>query len=256
MSMKTRDQKHLATSELETAIEFAEIARSYDVPLTLFLTGRCAVEESDQSVKLGAVDGVEIGGHNYFAYSLPILGGLPYRAHRKLFGVDSPAPFQAWEVRRTRYELEQIAGSPVVSWRDHGYRHDKNTRTILAKNGIRYFSDDVTPERDGPYRSEVLTEVPINVLPDHEHLYHGYRTTEYVADRDWENKFTDQSFHPEEWLELAIEQTGQIIDRGGVATILAHPACMKIADEFEVFERLCSFLAAQETMPMRALPQR
>jgi hypothetical protein len=35
---------------------------------------------------------------------------------------------------------------------------------------------------------------------------------------------------------------------GGVATVLAHPACMQLADGFEAFERLCEALSAYETV--------
>jgi hypothetical protein len=35
---------------------------------------------------------------------------------------------------------------------------------------------------------------------------------------------------------------------GGVATVLAHPACMQLADGFEAFERLCEALSTYETL--------
>jgi hypothetical protein len=40
-----------------------------------------------------------------------------------------------------------------------------------------------------------------------------------------------------------VRQAESIIARGGVATILAHPLCMKVADGWRTFEHLCSSLS-------------
>jgi len=251
LSMETRDQAHLDRTEVDAALEYARIARSYDLSATLFLTGRCGVEEPDRCRQLGEQHGIEIGGHNYYAFRAPVLGRKPYGLCRKLFGVDAPAFVQRWEVRRTRRVLGALSGEPVTSWRDHGYRHDSNTTTVLREQGITHFSDDVTPERTDVYEKDGLVCAPINVLPDHEHLYHGDRTPEYVAQLEWSNAFTDRSYEPDDWLDRVLDGIERIRQDGGTATVLAHPACMDIVDGFDVFERLCSHLSEYETRQMR-----
>ncbi|MFA9562887.1 MAG: hypothetical protein ACERKU_11165, partial [Nitrospirota bacterium] len=45
-----------------------------------------------------------------------------------------------------------------------------------------------------------------------------------------------------EWLEQAKTDVDAISAAGGIATILAHPLCMEVADGMEAFEELCRFL--------------
>ena len=45
---------------------------------------------------------------------------------------------------------------------------------------------------------------------------------------------------PEEWVEWVLDSLTDHRDAGVVGTVLAHPACMQLADGFEAFEELCS----------------
>lgn len=256
MSMGTRDQAYLSGTELEAALKYVRIAHEYDIPVTLFVTGRAAVEEPERYRELAGMDGVEIGGHNYFAYHLPYLGSRPYNACYKVFGVYSPGVIQRLEVRHTIATLSDSLKTPVVSWRDHAYRQDRNTGDILVNAGIEYFSDTVTPHRHSPYTNDGLVVVPVNTLPDHEHIYHSFRTEEYVEQLDWKNAFTGESFPPKEWAEQVLTQVREMddsTDGNKVATVLAHPSCMSIADHFETFRRLCDGLADFDGRLMREL---
>jgi len=40
---------------------------------------------------------------------------------------------------------------------------------------------------------------------------------------------------------------------GGIATVLAHPACLWLADEYETYERLLSTIADRHPRTMREL---
>jgi hypothetical protein len=143
-------------------------------------------------------------------------------------------------VRRTCATIERVAGQRVLSWRNHAYYVDSNTPRVLAQAGIRVWSDEVQLERLGPYSHRSgLTSLPINTTPDHENLYHGSQTVETipVSRRSRYNS-------PRAWREEVLQQAESIIAKGGVATILAHPLCMKVVDDWQTFAHVCSSLSS------------
>jgi len=75
MSLETRDQEYMDRTEVEAAIEYAEVAAEYDVPVTLFVTGKAAEEEPERVKRLAVMENVEIGGHNYWAFDTLIHKG-------------------------------------------------------------------------------------------------------------------------------------------------------------------------------------
>jgi hypothetical protein len=239
MSLETRDQKYMESTEVAAAIEYAEIAAEYDLPVTLFLTGKAVSEEPNRVDRLAAMDNVELGGHNYYAF-----GTLAHKAFRGLFGTwNGPRWFQGWEIDKT---IEAFAnrGVDITAWRDHAYRHDDNTAEVLSERGITHFSDVVGP--DESLRDESgLTVVPINTPPDHEHVYHAFRTPDFVAESDFEGPFGDDSYEVGEWAEKVLEAVKGRIDERQPATVLAHPACMNLADGFDAFEALCTQLSEE-----------
>lgn len=253
MSLETREQPYLDGTEAAVAIEYAEIAADHDVPVTLFLTGKVVAEEPERVAQLAAMDHVELGGHNYWAFSTPIHRG--WRALEKATGGhvgswNGPKPFQSWEIRRT-VEAFAALGVDVQCWRDHAYRHDDNTASLLADRGITHFSDAVGP--DERVRTEAgLTVVPINTPPDHEHVYHAFRTREFVAGSDFEGPFGSESVPVDAWVEWVCETVADHRAAGRPATILAHPSCLWLADEFDAFERLCATLG-DDAVPVTAV---
>lgn len=247
MSMETRDQAHMDGTELEAALEYARIAEAYDLPVTLFVTGKAVVEEPGRVRALADMPHVELGGHDYWAFDT-----LAHTAFRGLTGSwNGPRPFQSWEIGRTLDALADL-GVAVRSWRDHAYRHDANTPDILRDHGVTHFSDAVEP--DGDVRgANGLTVVPINTPPDHEHVYHAFRTPEFVAGSDFEGPFGTESVEPGEWCEWVLETVESHAEAGRTATVLAHPACLRLADGFETFERLCERLGEYEPRKMSDL---
>ncbi|WP_299263738.1 hypothetical protein [Halorientalis sp.] len=240
MSMATRDQEFLDGTELEAAVEYAEIAAEHDVPVTLFCTGKCVEEDPQRIRTLAEMDNVELGGHNYWAFTTPVHSA--WRALGKLTAGrigswNGPRVFQSYEIQKTISSFADL-GVVLRCWRDHAYRHDSHTPRLLSRYGITHFSDAVEP--DGDVRTvDRLTVVPINTPPDHEHVYHAFRTRDFVAEDEFEGPFGTESHAPADWAEWVLESADAHRDAGTVGTVLAHPACMQLADRFEAFERLC-----------------
>lgn len=240
VGMETRDQAHLDGTEVEAAIEYAEIAADHGLPVTLFCTGKCVASEPERMAELAAMGNVELGGHDYWAFTTPVHDA--WRALGKVTGGrvgswNGPRPFQAHEIRKTIDAFASL-GVDLTVWRDHAYRHDRHTADLLADNDITHFSDAVEP--GGRVREEGgLTIVPINTPPDHEHVYHAFRTPEFVAESDFEGPFGTESRSPDEWVAWVLDHAAERRDAGDPATVLAHPACMKLADGFAAFEELC-----------------
>lgn len=254
MSLETRDQEYMDRTEVDVAIEYAEIAADYDVPVTLFVTGKAAVEEPDRVERLAAMDNVEIGGHNYWAFDTPVHS--VWRALQKVTGGrigswNGPRSFQKYEIQRTIDALSDC-GADVTSWRNHAYRHDEHTAELLANANITHFSDQVGPNKRIRNEAET-TIVPVNTIPDHEHIYHAFRTRHSEAVERFEGPFGGESVSVDEWTDRVVDQIEGIQKSGGTATVLAHPACLWLADEFEAYEQLLSAIEARNTRPMHEI---
>lgn len=252
-SLETDDQADLDRPELQTAIEYAEIVDQYNVETTLFVTGRAADERPNVIRRLGQFDGVEIGGHNYAAFTIPRVSGSSrlFGAYRALRGTNCPKVVQRHGIRKAVTRLEAVTGEPVTSWRDHGFNRDRHTNELLAATDIIAISDAREPDRIEPYTlntQKSLWEVPINTPPDHDHVVHG---THSPPD-GWSDPFSGDHYSVETWLNRVTDRIEQIDTQGGVATVLAHPACMALADEFDTFEALCESLTEYETLTLSA----
>lgn len=245
MSLKTNDQNYLQGTEGESALSYVDIAEKYGFKTTFFCSGQLCVEEPHIIEALASRHSVEIGGHNFSCFQ-PMLF---HRISKKLLGAfHGPAFHQRREIRRTREILTKHSNQSIVSWRNHAYLSDKNTVRLLSEEGIRFYSDERSNTRLRPYRDVYLTHVPINVMPDHEHLYHAHRTPETVPAWVEKNNFCDcwgsQSYFADEWAELVIAQAKKIVEQGGVANLLIHPACMEALDNFETLRFILDELAS------------
>lgn len=238
MGMKTRDQDYLSGTEAGAALRFMDIAERYGLKATLFATGKLFRDEADVMEELIGFSNLEMGGHNYYAFK----PRLPFKIMKRLAGLaNGPYFYQSYEVARTIRTIVEFTGKPLVSWRNHGYRNDSNTEDILAEQGIRFYSDEVALDRRLPYFRNGLTVVPINVLPDHDFISHGGLTAE------------PELITADQWLETVKGQIDAIALADGVATILAHPACMEITDELKTFRRLAKFLSQYKSLFMNEL---
>jgi hypothetical protein len=231
------DRRHAAETESTLAVEYARVAQRHGLKVTLFFTGLALRNDAADARPLLSMENVEIGGHGWDAFTPRWL----YRPLAKLSR--SPHGYAWWQrstIKRTCAVIRNVAGTPVRSWRNHAYVNDANTPRLLADAGIVTWSDEVDLVRTHPYVHESgLVVLPMNTLPDHENLYHGDRTPETVG--------ADSSLYPNEWRMRVLERVGDLPD-DGVATILAHPLCMKVADGWETFDALCAGLAGHPTL--------
>jgi hypothetical protein len=232
------DRRHAVESESALAVEYARIAERHGLKVTLFFTGRALRDDIADAGPLLSMDTVEIGGHGWDAFRPRWL----YRPLAKLSG--SPHGYRSWQRRtiaRTCAAIERVTGAPPKSWRNHAYVHDTHTAGLLAEAGIVAWSDHVDLARARPYIHESgLVVLPMNTIPDHESLYHGDRTPD--APR------AAGSLLATEWCEHVLEGVEQTLAAGGTATILAHPLCMKVVDDWATFEALCAGLSRYPSM--------
>jgi hypothetical protein len=230
------DRAYADETECALALKYAQLAGRHGLKVTLFFTGLGIIEDPASTEAILKEENVEVGGHGWDSFQRR----WRYRAFNKLFG--SPHGFnaiQARMVRRTRATIERATGRRIRSWRNHAYCFDSHTPSVLARAGIDVWSDEVDRDRMGPHlHPSGVTVLPINTTPDHEHVYHGDQTFEAVpvAKR---SQYSDSHV----WSDRVVRQTETIVAGGGVATILAHPLCMKVMDDWHTFERLCSSLS-------------
>lgn len=228
-------------SELRLAREYVKIAKSYHLKTTLFLTGRSVLESPGVAQSLARDSQVELGGHTFSAFRPKLL-------HKsfKLFGASHYGPtwYQKMDIQKTLAVFERVLGQRPRAWRTHAYLSDEGTYQLLAAAGFKWVSDKICRACQPYQLIKGLKMVPINVLPDHEHLYHGKRTPRRVAASNWPgDAFGRNSYPAQEWLARVCRQVQDINNQGGIVTLEVHPICMFSLDKFATFRRLCRFLS-------------
>jgi hypothetical protein len=236
--IRSGDRAYAKETEGALAVEYARIAGRHGLKVTLFFTGRAVAEDAASVRALLDEDNVEIGGHGWDSFRPK----WRYRAAGMLFRTPHGSrTMQARMVGRTCRAIERATKRSVRSWRNHAYVFDANTADVLVEAGIRVWSDDVDSGRVGPYPHPLgLTILPVNTTPDHEHVYHGDQTPETIPAA---RRVGYES--PEAWVDRVSRQTETICAAGGTATILAHPLCMKVMDDWRSFEQLCSRVSSR-----------
>jgi hypothetical protein len=238
-SYRGTDTPFSAYTEVELALKYGQIAERYGLRMTLFLTGRAALEEPEGVKRLAAMSHCEIGGHTFAAFRDPWS-----RIYKKIMGTPwGKVEHQSRDIVRTIDSLQQVTGKRIAVWRNHSYVNTVDSPGLLGQAGIGWVSDEVNAGKQGGERvTPTVYSVPINILPDHEHLLHG----KYVKGQAKPTQLSGR-VGIREWLEHVQSQVQTVTDAGGVATLLAHPLCMEVADGMQVFEELCRFLQAFPT---------
>jgi len=256
--LRTNEQMFLSPqkiSEVAVSVEYVRLCEKYNVKCTLYVTGRILADQWQEFRPAADSPLVEIGGHSY--------GGFPASYWEKLKARltgrvacshgSSPGSFssQKQDVTTMMAIARQRTGKDIVSWRSHGLVRDQYTYQILAQAGIHFISDELNWQKIFPERlPKGLISHPMNVIIDHDHIYHAHRTPEYVKrqGRPFPDDPASESYPVEEWGNLVEKQVLAIEGKGGVATVLMHPICMFTADGFKTMERLLKIVSRYKTL--------
>ncbi len=252
MSLKTGNQAHCDITETQVAQRYLKMLEEANVKVTFFITGKCFAEEWDEVKPLCDSPLVEVGGHGYTCFK----PDWWHRAWNKINGsYNGPEWYQRRDARKTVDIIRRKTGKTIQTWRNHMYMHGPFTERVLHDCGIRVCSDGVQREsnRPVPHPSGILN-FPLNVMPDHEHLYHAERTPEWVdwwvRRYNWSDDYGPESYYIDEWTDRVLDELRQHEEAGIVSNMLIHPITLYLCDRFHSFERILEFLAAHETVHM------
>ena len=249
-TLGTGNQKHCDISEIKTAILMHQILKSKNLKATYFISGKSFEEEWDDLKNICGDQEFDIGGHNYFCFKPE----LYHRVTNKLFNsYNGHYSYQKWETKKTQNIIKEKVGRDCVFWRNHMYMHGKYTDQVLQECGIKICSDGV--QKNVSNLLEINSNyfhLPINIIPDHEHLIHAERTPEWIAEwqkrYNWSDDFGSESYYIEEWSDLVIEQIRENEKNNRLSNLIIHPITMYLCDEFKSFEKILNEIQKYEVV--------
>ncbi len=252
MSLGTGNQRHCDITEIQVARRYLDMLAQAGVKVTFFVSGRSFAEEWVDLAPLCSHPLVELGGHNYHCFE----PALWHRAWNKINGsYNGPAWYQSRDAKQTIDIIRAKTGKTIRCWRNHMYMHGPFTERVLAEHGIRICSDGVDSQSNGPnWHPGGIFNFPLNVMPDHEHLYHAERTPQYVRRfinrYKWSDDYGSQSYYIEEWVERVEAELRQHEASGILSNMIIHPITLYLCDRFASFERLLGFISSRHTVHM------
>jgi len=250
MSLNTGNQQHSDRTEVDVANEFSKMLSSRGMKGTYFITGKCFEEEWYQLREICENQALEIGGHTYHCFMPELL----HRVWNKVAGsYNGPRWYQNWDVAKTKRIIFRKTGKNITSWRNHMYMHGPYTESVLADNDIHICCDHVRRHEKG-YTKDVngVTNFPINIIPDHEHLYHAERTPEWVEQwirrYNWSDDYGSKSYCFEDWFEIFKNEVLLRENSNVVSHILIHPITIYLCGGLKAMGDIVDFLAQFETV--------
>ena len=252
MSLGTGNQRASDITEIQAAQRYMAMLTEADVRVTMFITGKLVAEEERPLRVVTDNPLVEVGGHGYRCFQ----PALAHRVWNKLTGsYNGPRLYQRFDTQRTIDIIFRRLGRRVRAWRNHMYMHGPHTDDVLRACGIDICSDGVDRACTGPrWHRSGIAEFPLNIIPDHEHLYHAERTQRHVERMvrryRWADDFGPHSYHIHEWTELVLAQLRANEARGVISNLIIHPITMYLCDGFHGFTRILEFIAGCQTVHM------
>jgi peptidoglycan/xylan/chitin deacetylase (PgdA/CDA1 family) len=255
MSLQTGNQMHSDKTEISLAIAFVKMMEDRDIKGSFFITGRSFDEEWDEVKPIVESQNIEIGGHTYEAFKPELL----HRIWNKLTkNYNGPYAYQYYDTKKTIDTIYKKTGKRITIWRNHMYMHGPNTEKILKRLGIEVCSDGVKKENYTLQKDETgLYNLPINIIPDHEHIIHAERTPEWIAAwqkrYNWSDDFGPDSYYIETWAEMVIEQLKENEANNRLSVMIIHPITMYLADKFVSVKSILDYIQTRETIFMGEL---
>ena len=249
-SLGTGNQKHCDITETQVAARYLKMLEEAGVKVTFYVSGKTFAEEWTDLKPVAVSSSVELGGHNWDCFQCTLL----HRISKKLTGsYNGPAWYQRRDVLKTQNIIRDKTGRTIRSWRNHMYMHGPFTENVLASAGIDLCSDGVQKNSSGLVEhSSGLFNFPINVIPDHEHLYHAERTPEWVdwwiQRYHWSDDFGSASYYVDAWTELVLQGLEENEKAGRVSNMIIHPITLYLCDKFASFQRILEYLESHETV--------
>jgi len=266
-SLNTNEQKYIEStddSEVKISCRYLKLVEKYGIKATFYVTGKTLDEEWNDFKPIADSKLVEIGSHTYARLPISNL----YRMWCKITG-KTPVSHSYTHGSRVQHKkdiqkmidvVKTRTGKDIVSWRSHGLVFDNNTYSFLAKMGIQMISDDLNWDKVHPEKTkEELISHPMNVIMDHDHIYHAHRTKEYVEKQKknwpWTDDPTADSYTIKEWEKIVEKQVLDIEKKRGIATVLMHPICMWTSDKFKTAEKLFKLFSQYKTIWAQEIPE-
>ena len=249
MSLKTGNQEHTDRTEASIACDFVARLNEHKAKITCFVTGKAFEEEWSEIKPMCESPNVEIGGHTYHCF----MPELWHRGCKKLFGsYNGPKWQQNWDIAKTKRIIQSKANIDITSWRNHMYMHGPHTEELLMNNGIEVCCDGVSRDATGTQQHPTgLLNFPINIIPDHEHLYHAERTPEWVAQwikrYNWSDDYGSESYYFDEWFKIFKSEIFQREKKGHVSHLLIHPITIYLCGGMNALNEVADFLGQFET---------
>lgn len=255
MSLKTGNQLHSDRNETDIAAYFVQRLNQKGARITCFITGKAFEEEWQSVAPICSSPNVEVGGHTYHCF----MPELWHRGCNKLFGsYNGPRWQQNWDIAKTKRIIKSKAGIDITSWRNHMYMHGPYTEELLKKNAIEVCCDGVKRDSEGfeIHESGVLN-FPLNIIPDHEHLFHAERTPEWVqnwiARYTWSDDYGSESYYFDDWFDIFKREIEQREHTGIVSHLLIHPITIYLCGGIKALNQVADFLGDFETSTVTEL---
>ena len=255
MSLKTGNQLHSDKTEMSLAGEFVKMMEERGILGSFFITGKSFNEEWDEVKPIVESPNIEIGGHNYEAFQPELLHRIWNKFTKNYNG---PYAYQYYDTKKTIDIIYAKTGKRINIWRNHMYMHGENTEKVLQRLGIDICSDGVQKENfDLKKDMSGLYNLPINIIPDHEHIIHAERTPEWIEQwqkrYNWSDDFGPESYYIEEWSQIVLQQLKVNEEKGELSVMIIHPITMYLADNFKSVKKILDYIQTKETIFMSEL---
>lgn len=209
------------------AKKYLEITKKYKIKTTLYVTGREILDHQKFWEKTSKRKDVLLAGHTFDAFQTKNMS----RIMGRILWKNNYLEWQKKDLEKAKQAFRTI-NIELRHWRGHNYVH--YDEKMLRSCGITTSSDYQMYDAYEPKitKSGKLLQVPITVMPDHENFNHGAI--------DW--KFLDIN----SWCEIIMERTEYLEKKKLPSILLIHPTCMRIADNFKTFNKICKELGRYE----------